>query len=82
MTVNHDVAGSSPAGGANKKKQVRNRVPVSFCFLSLFRLNQQDIMIAQLVCAEAIVCEANLPLSVAKPVAWFTPTEPTRRRVS
>ena len=65
MTVNHDVAGSSPAGGAKKRNRYAKACLFSLLYLFLIDLNRQDIMIAQLV-ALSDVCEANSPLSEAK----------------
>ena len=44
MTVNHDVAGSSPAGGANKKQTA-----FAVCFLLVFLYGEEP----------RLICEAN-----------------------
>ena len=77
MTVNHDVAGSSPAGGAKKRAGMQKRT-CSFLYFAMLGLNRQDIMIAQQV-ALSNVCEANLPLSEAKQCRWFKPSRGSHR---
>ena len=53
--------------GVTQQKKVGTQMRTCFSFVhfSLFGSNRQDIMIAQHV-ALSNVCEANLPLSVAK----------------
>ena len=69
MTVNHDVAGSSPAGGANKKAD--HKSGLFFC-LFFVKLGLIDIMIAQLV---ALRHERKFVWrSKAELVAWFKPS--------
>ena len=76
MTVNHDVAGSSPAGGAKEKS--RSHCGLLFLSFALIALNRQDIMIAQHV-ALSDVCEANSQLSGAIHCRWFEPSRGSKK---
>ena len=66
MTVNHDVAGSSPAGGA-KRKRVTKRL-LSFVFLSFVRLAPARRHDCATCCAERrlLFCKTKSKLAVER----------------